>query len=120
MRVGGSGGGWPGGGSGGRRGRKTAAIGKPTSNKNGNKNSRPFEIEYASAATTSIRPIAATTRTATLVALTRSAFEGRQHLCDLLEGPVDILERRRVRETQVALTGRSERRSAAASDAAHF
>ena len=42
MRVGGFGGGFVGG-NGARRGRKIAAIGKPISNKKGNRNSRPFE-----------------------------------------------------------------------------
>ncbi len=65
MREGGSGGGSAGGGNGARRGRKTAAIGKPKSNRKGNMKRRPFEIEYTRAATTSMRPIAATMRTAT-------------------------------------------------------
>ena len=68
MRGGGGRGGS--GGAGARRGRKTAAIGKPTSNKNGNIKNRPLETAYPIAATISIKPSAATTRTPMLAAFT--------------------------------------------------
>ena len=69
MRGGGSGGS-SGTGNGARRGRKTAAIGKPISKRNGNKNTWPFETAYTAAATINISPAAATIRTAVLVAFT--------------------------------------------------